>query len=93
MVQDQGFKYASPYLWWIFNKMNIRDNNQILDFKSRIQEWLTENVVQDGKPLYRWSDGKLLTVLWDINKTISNVLYFKHEEDLLAFRLKFGIDI
>jgi len=89
MVQDQGFKYSSPYLWWIYNKMNLKERNEIQDFVKLIQEWLSANVVQDGIPLYKWSSGKLVTPIY--TGVVSNVLYFKHEEDLLAFKLKFGI--
>lgn len=91
MIQDQGFKYSSRYLWWVYKKMNLKKWNEIQDFVKLIQEWLSANVVQDGIPLYKWSGGKLVTTNSLHPGVISNVIYFKYEEDLLAFRLRFGI--
>jgi hypothetical protein len=81
--------------------MNLQWYYQLDDLLSEIQEWLTLNVYREGEITYKWSDGQLVTrfnrYFTNLNKPteviFSNVLYFKHEEDLLAFRLKFGINI
>lgn len=58
------------------------------------QEWLWANVAGKDGFNYQWSSGDLRTTFVFNNGaeiSLSNNLRFKHEEDLAAFKLVFGV--
>jgi hypothetical protein len=74
-----------------------------MDLVLQYQHWLDETCIQNGKRNFKWSTGELTTVIPKIRTfgsgnyplgeyyEFANVLYFSYEEDLLAFRLRWGI--
>lgn len=68
------------------------------DHYNNIQAWLTECVVKDNSNNYQWEtiDRRLnYLTIYDIFThryvRYPKYLHFTHEEDLLAFKLKFNI--
>lgn len=88
------YPYCSEYLYSLILDQGIMDTHYILDITDQIQDWLGEYVYRDGKNNYRWDDNGLTTTLLSGtgNEVIfCSVLRFRFEEDLIAFKLKFGI--
>ena len=89
------YPYSSEYLYALILDHNITDTSEIQDKINQIQEWLDENVNGDREFNYKWShNGQVTTLLSSIGKQLnfSTFLRFRFEEDLLAFRLRFGIN-
>jgi hypothetical protein len=68
----------------------------LLNITWEIQEWLYECVYRNGKCNYEWSKSRSCIQIWSDErheewKTFSEFLCFTYEEDLLAFKLRFGI--
>ena len=81
--------YSAAYLWWLIHREKL-NGRQILTRTFEMQDWLSDNVRDKGSPYcnnYNWAsistniDGLLF----------ANYLWFRHEVDLLAFRLRWGI--
>ena len=82
----------SAYLWWLINRENLRTQQALLDRTYQIQEWLNDTVSQSGlNNNYKWSLAGTQGCIVD-GCFFHNVLLFKYAEDLVAFKLKFGIN-
>ena len=65
------------------------DHDAIVDeFMTDIKEWLTNNIPAND---YKWSDWKFTIHVMRVQKTYSSDIYFRNAEDMLAFKLKFGL--
>lgn len=76
-----------------------------MDLVLQYQTWLDETCIQNGKRNYKWSTADLTTKIPKLHTfgqqlgrypareyyEFANALYFSYEEDLLAFRLRWGI--
>jgi hypothetical protein len=101
-LQTEHYPYISNYLHSIIGNKTYHKNdliggvtaNTILDITNDMQEWLSENVRHDGKNNYAWSESKFTINQFDNYEWIkfSESIAFKYEEDLLAFRLRWGIN-
>ena len=66
----------------------------IFTIMEQIQEWLIEYVPGTDKDNHMWSDKNITIPLWRSNGErvdVPCILRFRFEEDLLAFKIKFGI--
>jgi hypothetical protein len=87
------YPHVSDYLRILVLENKIQDGNKILELTNQMQEWLSENVRCDGKNNYSWSENKIdLLVDPYQHLSFSDTISFRYETDLLAFRLRWGIN-
>lgn len=94
------FPHTCAHLWHLWNKEHLT-GKQILARTLEMQMWLDANCIVNGKRTFIWSieytkfpqDYNVQYSGFKGVNTISlaNCIYFKHEQDLLAFRLRWGI--
>ncbi len=75
-------------------RKNVKEAAGIIKHYTEYQNWLLECVVQNDNPNFYWSHGRLVTKFRGgdgVEKYFANILRFKYKEDLLAFKLKFGM--
>jgi hypothetical protein len=92
-IDVSEYPFTSDYLHSLIINQNItgRAAREIIH---TMQEWLDDNVYRDGKYNYTWS--KETTYIGGGNTVgslhaVSAYIGFKYSDDLLAFKLKFGI--
>lgn len=76
----------SAYLWWLLNKEKM-SGKDILQFTFNVHSWLYDNIYDEKSPNMNWTGG---TTYID-GLRFYNLIWFRRAEDLVAFKLKFGI--
>ena len=90
----EQYPYCSEYPYALILDHGIMDAQTCLDISCQIQDWLGEYVYRDGKNNYKWDyNGLTTTLLSNTGEQVNfcSVLRFRFKDDLLAFKLKFGI--
>jgi hypothetical protein len=83
--------YTSAYLWWLIHKQKLI-GLEIFEIQRKMHGWCCDCVAGKHRK-GSWENN----FSWDSRSTIvdgfsfPNCIWFKYEEDLLAFRLRFGI--
>lgn len=95
--------HICPHLWhlWHIEKLT---GGEIIDLTVEMQLWLDNNCIENGERTFFWDDHytKLPFAynkdykggigIYNLHEvSLANFLAFKHREDLLAFRLRWGI--
>lgn len=84
-------QHSSAWLWWCIHRERMV-NHQIEKRFYEINKWIIECNSATLFSTMRWSSGKLMTELYPRPALkLPNVLYFDHEEDLVVYRLRWGI--
>ncbi len=72
-----------------------RDVSEMLIQLPDLQEWLSDNVYENGICGYHWTDNDVVELLRDMPGSgsikFARYILFTHQEDMLAFKLKFGL--
>lgn len=96
-----SYPYTCAHLWYLWQIKKFT-GKQILDLTVEMQHWLDECCVVKGERTFIW-DNYYTRVYLDYNKdagpilktaqqiSLSDCIYFRYEQDLLAFRLRWGI--
>lgn len=90
---EPDYPYSCAYLWYMVAVLDL-GGDEILDITQSMQEWLYDNVRRDDQNNFKWSN-KSTSIIFSANTytLFTNYISFKHMEDLLAFRLRWGINI
>jgi hypothetical protein len=91
---EPGYPYSCAYLWYMVAVLEL-SGDEIFDITRSMQEWLYDNVRRDDQNNFKWS-SKSTSIIFSANSStpvFTNYISFKHAEDLLAFRLRWGINI
>lgn len=87
--------YSCNWLWILIRRhKHVITAEQCFDYVFTHEGWLSDCVRRDGKNNYAWSQSHLITGIHSStghSVNFSNILRFKYEEDLLAFRLRFDM--
>lgn len=86
----QSYPYTIAHLWHVFNTLQLRGQDA-LDALNPMVDWLIENA--PGR--FLMSSGKLMTGIYNSTVTevmVSNCIHFSDLEDVLAFRLRWGVN-
>lgn len=95
------YSYSTEYLHDLAVTKSM-DGTQVDLNVIAMQEWLSKNVKSNKGKSYRWGRDKLYMYIDHltpsrsgnsiITKKFSRKLFFVYEQDLLAFRIRFGIN-
>lgn len=90
-IQPVPATNTSAYLWWLVHKQKL-SGDDIFHLTREMHDWCVDNVA--GKHAlgfwqnnFKW--GEVSTYVEGYS--FSDRIWFKYEEDLLAFKLRFGI--
>lgn len=74
--------YCCPYLWWLLHREKLL-GQQLQERIVDIERWLNANL----KGMYVWYPAAT-----NESEALYHAVYFKEESDLVAFRLRWGIN-
>lgn len=90
LPRPDPFPYYSNFLNWVSVRENLNAET-IFALTEAIQEWLSENVKVNGVNNYEWSYKTKMINGAHGTVAFPEKIYFAYEEDLVAFRLRWGI--